>query len=130
IRNVLGGDIYLVGSMALLGPFRTVDDVTVHRSAEGSSASLRRLAASSGFTWFEGRLPRVSIALLVLTDIAWATPTYRAAGGVERVALGVRCATVIYYRFVVLTVVRLAKHVVRHPSRSLVGAVRRLRRPA
>ncbi len=102
MRNVMGGDLYLVASMAYLGPFRSVPDVTVHRATGGSTASLQNVARTAGLGRASIVLPQFVMVSQVFADVGWLNGTYRCLSRLRRLSLGASCAFVFFWRFVVL----------------------------
>jgi glycosyltransferase involved in cell wall biosynthesis len=110
--NRMGNDWYLLAAEAFQGPILLVDGAVVHRRVGGATRSLKHVAQTFHFTWFEGEFPQVAIAGLALRDIGWHSPVYAPAGRVGRLALGVRCATIVVRRFVLPNVPRYLRQLV------------------
>ena len=104
--------MFLLASMAFLGPFRAVDDVTVHRATGGLTRSLRHVARSAGFSRFEAAAPQLALVGSVLRDVGWHNPVYRPLGPPGRLWLAARCAGTFFWRFVVLNVPELFRRIV------------------
>lgn len=92
LQNTLGGDWLLVAEMAFKGKLKAIKHVFIHRSDEGSSGDLARLAQSFGLHRFYALNPFFTIAATIFNDIAWRSPTYRTIGRYARVTLARKAA--------------------------------------
>lgn len=101
MRSVIGNDLYLLGSMAFLGPFRAVPEVCVHRSVGGSTSSLTNAARVAGFGWLQGEFAPVAMAWFVLTEVAWRNRVFRGLSRTRRLILGLHCSAIFVRRFVI-----------------------------
>jgi glycosyltransferase involved in cell wall biosynthesis len=90
--NVLGNDLVLVGALAFQGKVATLDAVTVHRDAGGTSADLGKIVRTLGGGRWQARLPHGTIAAAVARDIAWRGEVYGELSPPARLALATRCA--------------------------------------
>lgn len=100
MKAIMGNDLYLLGSMAFLGPFKTVADVRVKRSTGGSTTSLRQVARSLGLSRFEAEFGPVAMTWFVFADVGWRNRVYRTLPSTSRLLLAGRCALVFLRRFV------------------------------
>jgi glycosyltransferase involved in cell wall biosynthesis len=118
-----GIDWLMMASMAFLGKIVTVDNVSLHRSYAGESMDMERTARRYGLTPFQANNPFLTVATLVLKDVAWKSPVYSSLGRTERLVLGARAFNAIVPRF------HSRGHLLSllPPARPLVHAVRRVR---
>ncbi len=106
IRNVMGNDLLHLAGLAYLGPLHTLEDVLVHRQADGTSVSLANVAATLGLGRFQTYAPQLAFAFWVMQDIAWKSPLYADLGRVGRVRLGLHAGWIAFWRFVPKAVVK------------------------
>jgi glycosyltransferase involved in cell wall biosynthesis len=95
MRNCLAGDWLLIARLAFLGAVRTDPATHVHRSTDGTSASLARTVRRLGLSEFEGRHPHLAIMRFIRSDIARDCPVYESLSTPTRQALGIACAAEI-----------------------------------
>ena len=100
MQDILGGDWLLLGTLALVGKIKTLNDVHIHRASDGASANVRVLAKRHGFSDRAAREPHRTISLDVAKDIGWKSPAFARLGMFRRALLGVRCALIVRKRFV------------------------------
>lgn len=100
MKNVMGNDHHLVATVAHRGHLRVVDDVMLHRSTGGATASLQRAARSAGMPRWHGEFPPLAFAWFAFADLAWASPVYAEVGRVRRVWVGLRAFAILVWRFV------------------------------
>lgn len=110
---VMGGDWYLMAEMAYLGPLLVADDAEVLRSVGGATRSLKHVARSSGFSWFEGEFPQLAIAWSAFRAVGWSSPVYDGLSRARRLSVGGRVAVIIVGRFVIPAVPRYGRLLVR-----------------
>jgi glycosyltransferase involved in cell wall biosynthesis len=108
LRNVQGGDMVHVMSLAYLGKVRTLDGIVVHRTVDGMTVSLANVAETLGLGWFQRNAPQIAIAYWIFRDIAFDSPLYRELGR-GRLWLGVRAGGIVFARFVPRGVVKFAR---------------------
>jgi hypothetical protein len=113
----MGNDWLLVACVAFCGALLPVDDTVVHRSTGGATRSLKHVAESAGFTWIEGEVPQLAIAISVFVGIGWRSPCFQTLSCGARLLLAARCAGTIVRRFVLPSIpkyLRLTGNRVRH----------------
>jgi glycosyltransferase involved in cell wall biosynthesis len=109
IRNVMGNDLLHLAGLAFLGPLRTLESVSVHRQADGTSVSLANVAATLGLGWFQAQAPQLAFAYWVMQDIAWKSPLYAELGRVRRLRLGLHAGWIAFWRFVPKAAVKFGR---------------------
>jgi len=109
MRNVQGGDWLHVMGLAYLGRVRTLEEVAVHRSADGMTVSLANVAAMLGLGWLEANAPQVAIANWIFRDVAFDSPLYEGLGRWGRFWLGIRAGSVVFWRFVPPAVLKFGR---------------------
>lgn len=97
MANRMGNDWCLLVEVAACGGIRTLDEVEVRRSLGGSTRSLKHVARTAGFTWIEGELPQLAIAVAVAGTCLRA-PALRPLG-LQRWSLAVRAGLIVLRRF-------------------------------
>ncbi len=100
MQDVLGGDWLLMGTLAMCGKIKTLEDVHIHRAIDGASADVRALAKRHGFSERAAREPHLTIALYVVKNIGWRSQVFAELGFLRRIILGMRCALIVRKRFV------------------------------
>jgi hypothetical protein len=105
-ENTMGADWLLMANLAFQGKIVSLQDVSVNRDVGGKTRSLRNVARSSGFSWFEAEVPQVAIAGFIVRDIAWRSPVYSELGRIRRIRLALTCAAIIVRRFVIPNIPR------------------------
>lgn len=109
LRNVMGGDILHLAALAYLGPVRTLDDVSVHRTVDGMTVNLATVAATLGLGRVQAMVPQLALAYWVFRDIAVDSPLYADLGRVGRLRLGLRAGWIVFWRFVPGAVLKLGR---------------------
>lgn len=114
--NRMGNDWFLLAAEAFRGPILAVDDVVVHRRVGGATRSLKHVAHTFHFTWFEAEFPQMAIAAVAGRDIAWHSPVYAPLGRRGRVELALRCSAIIGRRFVIPSIRKYLRQLRRSPG--------------
>jgi glycosyltransferase domain-containing protein len=99
LQHVLGGDWLFSAAVAYLGKVKMLETTSIHRSIAGESQDLGKLGLAMGMSTFQARNAHLAIALAVLSDIGWRSPTYRSSGKLTRLFLGLKAASAIILRF-------------------------------
>jgi hypothetical protein len=118
LQHMLGGDWLFSAAVAYLGKVKTLETISIHRSIAGSSQDLEDLGLKMGMSTFQARNAHLTIALAVLRDIGWRSPTYSSSGRIARLVLGVRAASTIIVRYYLPQRLASGKRRVRACSRS------------
>ena len=119
LRHVLGADWLFSAAVAYLGKVKILESTSIHRSIAGGSQDLEKLGLTMGMSTFEAKNAHLAIALAVLSDIGWASPTYSSSRKFTRLFLGVTTASAIILRFYLPRRLALAKRRARAYSRRL-----------
>jgi glycosyltransferase involved in cell wall biosynthesis len=109
LRNVMGGDMLQVMSLAYLGRVRTLGEVSLHRSMDGMSVSLANVASALGLGRFQAFAPQLAIVYWVFRDIALDSPVYARLPRLARLRLATRAASILFVRFVPAAVLKFAR---------------------
>jgi glycosyltransferase involved in cell wall biosynthesis len=109
LRNVMGGDLLHLACLAYLGPLRTLDDIAVHRTADGMTTNLANVAATLGLGWFQATAPQIAVAWWVFRDIAWDSPLFAELGRLGRLRLGAHAGWIMFWRFVPKAVLKFGR---------------------
>src|SRR5258705_9820247 len=116
---MLGGDWLFSAAVTYLGKVKTLESVSIHRSVAGSSQDLEDLGLKMGMSGFQAKNAHLTIAMAVLRDIGWRSPTYSSSGRIARLVLGVRAASTIIVRYYLPRRLASGKRRVRAYSRRL-----------
>jgi glycosyltransferase involved in cell wall biosynthesis len=76
LRPTMARDWMIVASIAFLGKIETLEDVAVHRSREGRSASNKRIAKTLGLSAWHGRLHFLVIPFSIFCDIFYGSDVF------------------------------------------------------
>jgi glycosyltransferase involved in cell wall biosynthesis len=109
LRNVMGSDMVHVMALAYLGPVRTLDEVSLHRTVDGTSVNLANVATVLGLGWFEANAPQVAIAYWIFRDIAIDSALYTELGSWGRLWLGAQAGAIVFLRFVPRAALKFAR---------------------
>lgn len=90
IQETFGGDWLLVADLAFMGKVVTLGEVVIHRSIDGVSRDLKKLALNSGLGGLIGTSPHLKIAVSAYEHIAWKSPIYKPLKPSTRLILGCR----------------------------------------
>ena len=74
--TMLGGDWLLMSQVAYFGKTRTLETVSINRSAMGESENLERLALRVGLTPRQAKNPHFVTAKYILAELGWKSPSY------------------------------------------------------
>jgi hypothetical protein len=121
LQSRFGADWMLVASVAFRGGVLTVPMTTIHRSVEGASYDVRRLAP----VWARSvpGLPHLSIGLSVIKELSTA-PVYDSLSRTARLVLGARVFWTMLKRFSVPTARRWPRQKLAHIlGRALPGHI-------
>lgn len=99
LQHVLGGDWLFSAAVAYLGKVKMLETTSIHRSIEGASQDLENLGLNMGMSTFQAKNAHLAIALAVLSDVGWTSPTYRSSGKFARLFMGAKAASAIIRRF-------------------------------
>jgi glycosyltransferase involved in cell wall biosynthesis len=99
LRNVLGGDWLFSAAVAYHGKVKMLETTSIHRSMGGASQDMESLGLSVGASKFQAKNAHLTIALAVLRDVGWRSPTYSSAGKSARLFLALEAASAIIQRF-------------------------------
>lgn len=94
LRNVLGNDWLLVAAVAQQGRIRTLEETSIHRAMDGTSAHARRILETFGERRAARKalVPHLIIAREVWRDVRWRHPVFASHPPARRLALAARCA--------------------------------------
>ena len=98
--NTLGGDWLIVGAMALRGKIKTLEHVSINRTAHGVSKSIASIVSTLHLPAIQERLPYTSISLSILKYVGFSASTFRNLGALNRLRLGCRAAATVFRRYV------------------------------
>ena len=98
LQHLFGGDWLFSAAIAYRGKVKMLDTTSIHRSIEGASQDMETLGLSMGMSTFQAKHAHLTIALAVLRDIGWASPSYSSCGTVTRLFLGLKAASAIIRR--------------------------------
>jgi hypothetical protein len=99
MEDGLGGDWLFSAALAYLGKIKMVESTSIHRSLAGASQDLESLGLDMGMSRFRAKNGHFAIALAVLSDIGWISPTYNSSARFARLSLAVNAALSIIGRF-------------------------------
>ena len=100
--DTLAGDWILIANIAFLGKVKTLENVSLCRSADGESMEVKRYARSYGLRGFTARYPHLNIARSVFETILWKGPVYKSLSLPARVLLASRAFAIMCRRFLVV----------------------------
>ncbi|MGI8557472.1 MAG: glycosyltransferase family 2 protein [Solirubrobacteraceae bacterium] len=94
LRNVLGNDWLLLAAVAHQGRIRTIEETSIHRAMDGTSADVGRILETFGEprAALKARIPQLVIAREVWRDIFWRHPIFRSHPLGDRLWLASRAA--------------------------------------
>jgi glycosyltransferase involved in cell wall biosynthesis len=96
--HTVGGDWFLVAALAYAGNIRTVENVSIHRSLEGTSQDADSLRRAYGMTDVQARHWYAVVALESFREIRDGK-TYAGMGRLRRIALGLAASGLVLMRF-------------------------------
>jgi glycosyltransferase involved in cell wall biosynthesis len=121
LATVMGSDWFLMAEIAYLGKVLVAEGAEVRRSVGGATRSLKHVAATLRFSWFEGEFPQLAIAWWAFRAIGWRSPVYGRLGSARRLVLGLRVAAIVVTRFVVPAVPRYGRLLLRRVGGGAAG---------
>lgn len=99
LANTMGNDWHQLAAAAYCGKIRTVDEVYIHRSLDGSTVSYAAIAEQMGLPDFEMRFPYLSIAFNAAKDIYFRVPVFKRLHSLPRALLAARVFMFILFRY-------------------------------